>query len=704
MVNWRLLLWSGIISTVALTGASMLFHAFQIETDLKAKTAGALQAAQSWTRVELDGRDVTLSGIAPSPQNAEAAIAMAGDVYGVRIVDNQTTLAPLAEPYAFKAEKSESGIELSGNYPSEAVRAEIINAIETTNPGIAVTDNLALARGAPDNFNAVVLFGAEQLSGLTEGAVSLSGNEYSIEGATYDAAGYEATLERVRIDLPDGSFLKLVDITAPPVSPFMWSASKSRDGTIILDGFVTSAQMRSIIETRIREADSDTTVINNLSIASGEPENFSQVTDYALGVLPDLSFGSIRLSDRDLVIEGLAVSGSSPLVLEDAAPRDFFVSRNVTLPAAKGTYALAAIRTPEGITLSGYAPSIRAKGEIGAAAAKSGLPVSNQLTLASGAPQSIDWQDAGIAAVQGLLPLSEGTATLEETTASLSGVLRAAKFDEDPEMKFAGSFPDGVDVGEVFLRLPNIEPYTWEARRAERVTLSGYVPDGETAVDLDALAKEIFGINRVANEQKLGQGAPDGFIELASAALLTINRLQNGRAVLDGNRLIISGEAVTETAQQEIQRKLNEELPDGFSGVAELTVKPKPTAENYLPAAECQLAFNQTLSGGIKFQSDAAGILESSFGVLDNLAFNSFQCPDAKIEISGHTDSDGDDGYNQTLSEERASSVAAYLVKSGVAPDRLTTIGYGETEPIASNDTDEGKAQNRRIEFQLTQQ
>jgi OOP family OmpA-OmpF porin len=67
--------------------------------------------------------------------------------------------------------------------------------------------------------------------------------------------------------------------------------------------------------------------------------------------------------------------------------------------------------------------------------------------------------------------------------------------------------------------------------------------------------------------------------------------------------------------------------------------------------------------------------------------------------VAGHTDSDGEDAANQALSEKRAQAVADYLVKAGLPGNRFTAVGYGSAQPIASNDTEEGKAQNRRIEF-----
>jgi OOP family OmpA-OmpF porin len=71
------------------------------------------------------------------------------------------------------------------------------------------------------------------------------------------------------------------------------------------------------------------------------------------------------------------------------------------------------------------------------------------------------------------------------------------------------------------------------------------------------------------------------------------------------------------------------------------------------------------------------------------------------IEISGHTDSDGSDAYNLKLSDGRAKAVVQYLISKGIQPTRMKAVGYGESKPIDTNKTDEGKSRNRRVEFTL---
>ncbi|MDZ7895178.1 MAG: OmpA family protein [Sphingobium sp.] len=108
------------------------------------------------------------------------------------------------------------------------------------------------------------------------------------------------------------------------------------------------------------------------------------------------------------------------------------------------------------------------------------------------------------------------------------------------------------------------------------------------------------------------------------------------------------------------------------------------------------------MPSGITFAYDDASIQPQFRPTLDDVAKVLAEYPKTYIDVYGHTDSDGSDAYNQTLSERRATSVADYLTSRGVQSARIATRGYGETQPIASNATAEGKAQNRRVEIKLS--
>lgn len=104
----------------------------------------------------------------------------------------------------------------------------------------------------------------------------------------------------------------------------------------------------------------------------------------------------------------------------------------------------------------------------------------------------------------------------------------------------------------------------------------------------------------------------------------------------------------------------------------------------------------------VLFGYDRSDLNVTAQGSLDKLKAALIKYPETNITVIGHTDSKGTQQYNQTLSESRANAVASYTAHNGINSNRLTTIGKGETDPIATNDTVEGSAANRRVEFVIT--
>lgn len=107
----------------------------------------------------------------------------------------------------------------------------------------------------------------------------------------------------------------------------------------------------------------------------------------------------------------------------------------------------------------------------------------------------------------------------------------------------------------------------------------------------------------------------------------------------------------------------------------------------------------------IQFETNKAAIKPESFGLVDEITAAVRDTPQIKkLSIEGHTDDVGGDKYNQKLSEQRAASVRAYLVEKGIDAARLVSKGWGETKPIGDNTTEEGREQNRRVEFIIVEQ
>lgn len=154
-------------------------------------------------------------------------------------------------------------------------------------------------------------------------------------------------------------------------------------------------------------------------------------------------------------------------------------------------------------------------------------------------------------------------------------------------------------------------------------------------------------------------------------------------------------------------------LPGAYYYIDDITVEclncPPPVADDLNVDSTYLTVEQPTFSVGctfvlkdIFFEFDKSTILQQSYFELRSLISLLETYPNMRIEIRGHTDSKGSDSYNQRLSENRAKAVTDYLISKGISEKRLQYKGYGKTMPIDTNDTEEGRANNRRVEFKIT--
>lgn len=135
---------------------------------------------------------------------------------------------------------------------------------------------------------------------------------------------------------------------------------------------------------------------------------------------------------------------------------------------------------------------------------------------------------------------------------------------------------------------------------------------------------------------------------------------------------------------------------DGDGVVDRLDQCPGTRAGALVDTSGCEIQEEIQLPG-VNFETNSDVLLPSATDVLDDAAQTLRNNPSIVVEVAGHTDSDGSEAYNQALSERRAIAVRNYFIDAGIAANRLTARGYGESEPVASNATNAGKAQNRRV-------
>jgi len=122
---------------------------------------------------------------------------------------------------------------------------------------------------------------------------------------------------------------------------------------------------------------------------------------------------------------------------------------------------------------------------------------------------------------------------------------------------------------------------------------------------------------------------------------------------------------------------------------------PNATVERY------EEGINIKFDAGVLFGFDKSDLSAVAQDNIKNLATVLNKYPDTYVRVEGHTDAKGTDEYNMALSQRRVNSVTAFLIKQGIAANRIQGFAYGKTQPIATNDTEEGRAKNRRVEFSI---
>ncbi len=413
----------------------------------------------------------------------------------------------------------------------------------------------------------------------------------------------------------------------------------------------------------------------------------------------------VKMDGRELTLTGVAPTEADRDQMIDIAQSIWgvrTVTDNTELLAIVDPYILSAERVEKNLVLTGYVPNAAIQKRIvdAAKAADPDWRVKNETELGRGAPEN--FADAVENGIGQLARMSGGVMTLNGSILSIQGeagnmenydAARAAL--QNPEL------PAGFTLGSNSRILsPIARPFIWSAKRSgDTIVLSGNVPDEALKSETLDLAAERFSSFAIDDQTGIAGGAPDNWSAAVDVVLRLVGRLADGEATITDTAILVRGDAAHRAAVESINRNLTTALPQGFTGSAEIDIaSPGEPVDLFA----CQDLFNSVMEEEvILFNVGAATISQDSMRVLDAIVSVALRCPDGKIAVLGHTDSDGDAEQNRELSEARANAVRNTLVDAGINGGRLTAIGYGETRPIAGNDTSEGKAANRRIEFRV---
>lgn len=230
-----------------------------------------------------------------------------------------------------------------------------------------------------------------------------------------------------------------------------------------------------------------------------------------------------------------------------------------------------------------------------------------------------------------------------------------------------------------------------------KVIASGSVPDEAARAAILGKLRELYGSQNVVDRIEVGGVVPPPNWSENMTKLLTPNlkQVHKGQLQVSGTQLTIKGNVSNEALRQQV-----------VSNIA-TSLNPTYSIDNGLVVAggEAQNVLDKTLSNRVvEFESGAATLTPAGRAILDEMGAAIKQIGTPKVQLIGHTDSQGNRQANVALSLARASTVRNYLIEKGIPAESLSAAGSGPDQPVASNDTVEGRAKNRRIEFRLAGQ
>ncbi len=574
-------IWPGLFTIAILSFLAVWTAADRIEADISSRTIVALEEnGLAWADLAIDGRDVRLSGSASTASSRESAASTVLRTYGVRIVDDRTDLVAEQSPYTFSAERVPSpdggSITFRGFVPDDPSREVLVQQAKERFPGLTVTDELVLARGAPESYRTNAEFALERLAELARGTVAFSDTELSIQGTAADADSYDTARAALAGTLPTNANVVSQNIVPPLATPYDWSAEKT-DTTIVLEGSVPNETVRAGTLAAIRASSPDLAVTDKRRSASGEPDTFDTMATQAISLLADISEGTLTVSDTDLTMTGRARDRAALdrlTAMEGATPQSGFTSTTLDIaPIVATPYQWSVSRSDDGIVLDGFVPS-KTDGVQTAQAITSRfarVPLNDQTLVADGAPSNFRAYQSY--AIDMLAHLSSGTVQLVDGLLDVQGLAASVAAYDAAMRQLAGGKPEGLVVEQASIVPAQVSPYVWSARRdGETVSLTGFTQTQESRAAVLAKTRAVLPNQTVSDAMDLGSGAGETYLADIETGLRLLADMSAGTAELSDDTLTISGLAMNAEAFERIVDRA--EGMDSPVDVADVTAPP----------------------------------------------------------------------------------------------------------------------------------
>jgi OmpA-OmpF porin, OOP family len=557
--------------------------------------------------------------------------------------------------------------------------------------------------------------GFDWVSVRSDGLLVLVSGPAPKEAARFNAL---ATVKRIVSSDRVLDSIKVVDPDDLRPPRFSLELLRNDDG-ISLIGLIPDKTGRAKILGSIDDIDHETTVTDMLETADyTEPDGWNAALDFALSSLQSLPRSKISVTPEKVTITAITDSQAEKARIEKlllkTIPETVALDMRISAPRPVITpFSLRLIKDEAGTRFdSCSADTTDARQAILSAAKVAGLQDEATCTIGLGAPTP-RWGEAAVLAIQALNELGGGNLTFADADVTLVASVETRQIDFDRIIhNLEQTLPEVFSVHAVLPPKPLLEGQSAAKEPAEflatkspegLVQMRGRLRDDRTKLSINNFAKATFGGENVYDTTRTDPTLPDGWPLRILAGLDSLGRLHHGILIVGPDMLEIRGTSNRPEISTEVTQLLSEKLGDTARYEINITYEEALNRVLLLPTAqECVDRINAILAAGqIIFAPSSTTLDVKGFVVVTKIAEAMIDCSEIPMEIGGHTDSQGRENMNQTLSQARAEAVLDGLLSNEVLTTFLSAKGYGEAQPIADNATAEGRATNRRIEFKL---
>ncbi|SFI95228.1 OmpA family protein [Jannaschia pohangensis] len=497
---------------------------------------------------------------------------------------------------------------------------------------------------------------------------------------------------------------------------------RNEDGVSVI-GLVPTNGGQEALQTLLDEAGGTTPLqITNMVETADYPvsPDWEETLRFGLSVLKDLPRAKISVMPGSVTVTAVADSDTERLRLEQSLtrrkPEIVDLVLNISAPRPVITpFTLRYVIPPEGRPRfeACAVDSLPAEARILRAAQSTGFTGRAGCVIGLGVP-SASWGEAASLGIEALGRLGGGALTLSDADVSL-----VAREGTDADLfdtvvaELGTALPD-LFVLSAVLPEPTQVDGTGEAATGTpefvatlspegQVQLRGRLYDDAQQAAVVSYGRALFGFDKTYVATRQDESLPQGWPARVLSGLDALSRLEQGVVIVQPDLVVIRGVTGNARAEAEISGLLSDKL--GAEANFRIEVRYEPELDpllNIPTPEECEDDLNDILTEQkLTFAPGAAVIEASGDGQIGRLKDKLDDCERAVFEVGGHTDSQGSEGGNLTLSVQRADAVRAALIARGVRPSQLVAKGYGESQPIADNGTEEGRETNRRITFTL---